>query len=372
MQYPPAPRLPLVDDLHGTAVPDPYRWLEDAARPRRIAWSAAQDELARPYLDGLPGRARWRRRSAACSAPAPSAPRCTAATGVVLLAPRSGDQQHAVLERPGRRRRPTASLLDPAALDPSGLTTLDAWSPSRDGRLLAYQLSSGGDEESVLHVLDVDTGEHGRGAAGPHALLVGGLAARRRAASTTCAACPRTAPSTAGCTCTASGRTTERRRTSTSSARAATRAPTTASRSPGTAAGWSSRPASGPSRATTSGSPTSRPGPAAGERCASSRRGRRALLGGRRLRRPALRLDRPGRARAAGSASPTRRHPTDWTDLVPRGPGGGARRLRRSPRTPSWSPGPGTRCPSSASSTGTTGGAPAGADAARPGHGDQR
>ena len=44
------------------------------------------------------------------------------------------------------------------ALDPSGLTTLDAWQPNREGTLLAYQLSEGGTEESVLRVLDVSTG----------------------------------------------------------------------------------------------------------------------------------------------------------------------------------------------------------------------
>ena len=50
-------------------------------------------------------------------------------------------------------------LLDPTAVDPTGLTTLDAWVPDLEGRRLAYQLSSGGDEYSVLHVLDVESGE---------------------------------------------------------------------------------------------------------------------------------------------------------------------------------------------------------------------
>ena len=45
------------------------------------------------------------------------------------------------------------------ALDPAGTTTLDAWSPSWEGDRLAYQVSTGGDEESRLHVLDVATGE---------------------------------------------------------------------------------------------------------------------------------------------------------------------------------------------------------------------
>jgi prolyl oligopeptidase len=53
---------------------------------------------------------------------------------------------------------PVEVLIDPVAIDPSGLTTLDAWQPDKEGRLLAYQLSAGGDEESLLRVLDVGTG----------------------------------------------------------------------------------------------------------------------------------------------------------------------------------------------------------------------
>ncbi len=45
------------------------------------------------------------------------------------------------------------------AIDPSGTTTLDSWQPDKEGRLLAYQLSEGGDEESVLRVMDVSNGQ---------------------------------------------------------------------------------------------------------------------------------------------------------------------------------------------------------------------
>ena len=44
-------------------------------------------------------------------------------------------------------------------IDPSGLTTLDSWQPSKEGDLLAYQLSEGGTEESVVRVMDVVTGD---------------------------------------------------------------------------------------------------------------------------------------------------------------------------------------------------------------------
>ena len=75
-----------------------------------------------------------------------------------FLVRRRGDQQHGVVlvvEPDGTER----VLVDPMAEDPSGATTLDALAPSKEGDLLAYQLSTGGDEESRLRVLDVTTGE---------------------------------------------------------------------------------------------------------------------------------------------------------------------------------------------------------------------
>jgi prolyl oligopeptidase len=43
IRYPEATRQPLVDRIHGHAVPDPYRWLEDAADSQTRRWQAAQD-----------------------------------------------------------------------------------------------------------------------------------------------------------------------------------------------------------------------------------------------------------------------------------------------------------------------------------------
>ena len=154
---PPARRLDLVEVLHGHRIADPYRWLEDAAAHEVQDWSQAQERLARRHLDALPGRDRLDGRlrellaTGAVGAPAWRA-------GRPFWVRRAPGQEHAVLltrELDGTER----VLLDPSALDPSGTTTLDAWSPSKEGTRLAYQLSSGGDEESLLHVLDVETGE---------------------------------------------------------------------------------------------------------------------------------------------------------------------------------------------------------------------
>ncbi|MBO0731312.1 MAG: hypothetical protein J2P57_18790, partial [Acidimicrobiaceae bacterium] len=56
MRYPDAKRTDVSDVIHGRTVADPYRWLEDPDDPATVAWSSAEDALARPWLAGLPGR----------------------------------------------------------------------------------------------------------------------------------------------------------------------------------------------------------------------------------------------------------------------------------------------------------------------------
>ncbi len=158
--YPAAERQDIVDDLHGHRVPDPYRWLEDPESASTEAWSTAQRELFEAHRSTWPGADALRTR-------------LTELLGAGVVSPpswrgdrqffmrRVAEQEHAVLltvdpfDQGGGER----VLIDPMELDPTGLTTLDAWQPSKDGRLLAYQVSEGGTEESVLRVMDVATGE---------------------------------------------------------------------------------------------------------------------------------------------------------------------------------------------------------------------
>jgi prolyl oligopeptidase len=154
--YPPAQRLSLTETIHGHQVSDPYRWLEDADTGETRAWLAAQDDL---FASQAPG---WRTRDA-------FAARIRELLGAGYVSPpfwrgdrqffvrRTAEQEHAVLhvtDVDGER-----VLLDPMAIDAAGSTTLDSWRPDKEGRLLAYQLSEGGDEESVLRVMDVASGE---------------------------------------------------------------------------------------------------------------------------------------------------------------------------------------------------------------------
>jgi len=155
--YPPAPRGDDADVLHGRTVPDAYRRLEDPADPATVDWSRSQDELLDSHRAGWTARKRLHDRLAellragSVGTPAWRGERA-------FHTRRTADQEHAVLltlDAGGAER----ILVDPTAVDPTGATTLDSWQPSREGDLLAYQLSAGGTEESVLRVLDVGTGQ---------------------------------------------------------------------------------------------------------------------------------------------------------------------------------------------------------------------
>ena len=155
-QYPPAPRLDLTEDLFGHRVADPYRWLEDAGSAQTSQWLAAEEELWAAYRAQLPDRDRFAGRvHELMQVGAVGVPAWRGTTRFYIR--RDPGQEHGVLyvaDDAGER-----ALIDPVAIDPSGRTTLDGWQPDKEGRLLAYQLSSGGDEESLLRVMDVASGE---------------------------------------------------------------------------------------------------------------------------------------------------------------------------------------------------------------------
>jgi prolyl oligopeptidase len=157
--YPPSPAHDTTDVLHGETIADPYRWLEDGNAPETREWTERQNALTEAYLAAVPGRKRIRRR-------------LEELLGIGVLGvptPRRG--RYFYLRRDGWQNQPVLYwregvngtdriAVDPNRLNAEGTTALDWYYPSEDGRLLAYGLSENGSEESVLHVLDLDSGQH--------------------------------------------------------------------------------------------------------------------------------------------------------------------------------------------------------------------
>lgn len=60
--YPKADRDPLVEQIHGREVADPYRWLEDGTSEATKEWSKEEHDLWLKHRDELSGQAEWSSR----------------------------------------------------------------------------------------------------------------------------------------------------------------------------------------------------------------------------------------------------------------------------------------------------------------------
>ncbi len=153
---------PVVDKIHGALVRDPYRWLEEAEAAEVAAWTDKQNALMRKTLDAVPERRwieerLWRRHEiGALGVP------IARGKGRALryfYTRRDGKQNQPVLYVRDKIGGPDRALLDVNALRADGTLALDWWTPSEDGRHVAYGTSESGDEESTLRVRVVATGK---------------------------------------------------------------------------------------------------------------------------------------------------------------------------------------------------------------------
>ena len=163
---PPKTRVdPVTEVVHGVSIVDNYRWLEgDNSNPADLgrvtaevaAWTDAQNQYTRQVLDNLPGRTALENQlRPLMEVGSVTAPRVRA--NRYFFTKREGSQNQAVVYWRESVSGESRVLIDPAALDPSGLTTVEWFSPSPDGRTMAYGTYRAGDENTTLHLLDVDT-----------------------------------------------------------------------------------------------------------------------------------------------------------------------------------------------------------------------
>ncbi len=154
---PPATRTDnVVDTYFGTKVTDPYRWLEDQNSPGTRAWIAAENTYTDSILKKLPGRSV-----------------VSARLGQLLKV----DETGLPIERNGRyffskrradedqdkiyfRQGPTGPdqlLVDPLPMSADHSTTVGLSMISIDATMILYGVRQGGADETVPHVLKVDS-----------------------------------------------------------------------------------------------------------------------------------------------------------------------------------------------------------------------
>jgi prolyl oligopeptidase len=158
MTYPATRKDGIVDDYFGTKVPAPYRWMEDLDSKEVADWVAAQNRVTFDYLAKLPLREHFRQRiTQLWDYPKTSIP--TSRGGRYFYSSNSGLQAQSPVYVRSSLAEPATLVLDPNVLSPDGSTSLAQWTPSRDGRLLAYGLSQGGADWRTVRVRDVDSGK---------------------------------------------------------------------------------------------------------------------------------------------------------------------------------------------------------------------
>lgn len=160
LSYPETSKLDLVETQFGEAVPDPYRWLENDVRTDKAVadWVAQQNALTQGYLAQLPQR-QWfaQRIKALMDYERFGLPR--KAGGNYFYMRNSGLQnQSQLFVRKGLNGKPRL-LIDPNTWAKDGATALDAWVPSKNGKLLAYSIQDGGSDWRTIKVLDATTGK---------------------------------------------------------------------------------------------------------------------------------------------------------------------------------------------------------------------
>jgi prolyl oligopeptidase len=156
--YPKARLSPQVDDLHGTGVADPYRWLEDIDSEETRTWVEAENTITFDYLETIEERAPIQKRLEALwnyerySTPWEEGNR-------FFFSKNDGLQNQSVYYWTDSLDAEPKVMLDPNVLSADGTTAVASLAVSRDGKYLAYALSDAGSDWKRWKVREIATGK---------------------------------------------------------------------------------------------------------------------------------------------------------------------------------------------------------------------
>ena len=160
LTYPASRTADATDTYFGVNVADSYRWLENGNSPEVKTWLAAQNHVARTYLDALPGRAILEKRFSdllhieAISAPSRAGDR------VFYMKRRATDEKSILYWRSATDpHAPEHVLIDPNRFIGTNNASLGSTAVTLDGKLLAYTLRPNNADEATLYVKNIGTGK---------------------------------------------------------------------------------------------------------------------------------------------------------------------------------------------------------------------
>jgi prolyl oligopeptidase len=155
--YPLTRKTGQTDTYFGTAVTDPYRWLEDDRSAETEAWVKKENEVTYDYLAKIPFRENIRKRlTKIWSFEKTGAP--FKKGKYYFNYHNTGTQNQSVLMiREGINGTPRI-LLDPNTLSADGTISLSSINISKDGRYLGYATSKAGSDWETIQVMEIESG----------------------------------------------------------------------------------------------------------------------------------------------------------------------------------------------------------------------
>jgi len=143
------------ETIHGVKIADPYRWLEDQHSAATREWIDRQNRHTDEILAKFPGRERIARRLGelmkvdSISTPTPRG-------GRYFFTRQDASRDLPVLCLRDGNKADDEILIDPQKLSADGSKTVSLLDASQDGKLLAYGIRVGGEDEVEVRLFDVD------------------------------------------------------------------------------------------------------------------------------------------------------------------------------------------------------------------------
>jgi prolyl oligopeptidase len=150
----------VTETFFGQSVTDAYRWLENWQDAKVAQWLKAQDNYTRATLTSIPGREKFLARVKALDTASTRVRSAQVWGGKTFYLKAGAGADNVKLYVQDRAGSPERLLVDPELLTKDSVHySIDYFQPSLDGALVAYGISPGGSEASVIHILEAATGK---------------------------------------------------------------------------------------------------------------------------------------------------------------------------------------------------------------------
>jgi prolyl oligopeptidase len=155
--YPTARMDTVVDNYHGVRVADPYRWMENPDSPENVTWVEAENKLTSSVLKEVSSRPKIKERlTKLWNYPRYWAP--FKQGNRYFYSKNDGLQNQDVMYMQNTLKSNPIVVIDPNKFSADGTVALTNTALTKDGKTLAYGISSGGSDRQEIRIREIDTG----------------------------------------------------------------------------------------------------------------------------------------------------------------------------------------------------------------------